>query len=142
MFCGLVDSTDRATLTSSVLEGVAFAVCDGLDALHADGTRKNALTLIGGGARSSHWAQLVADVLGIPIRRQPNAQSVAALGAARLGWLAADGDLSVVIRKRPVLQEIFPDAERHSTLSERLASFRALYNQLHPLFAARGNDRR
>src|SRR5258706_1631103 len=78
VFCGLVDSTDRAALTSSVLEGVAFAVCDGLDALHADGTRKNALTLIGGGARRSHSAQLVADVLGIPISRQPNAPTVAA----------------------------------------------------------------
>jgi xylulokinase len=142
VFCGLVDSADRATLAYSVLEGVAFAVCDGLDALHADGTRENALTLIGGGARSSHWAQLVADVLGIPIRLQPDAQSVAALGAARPGWLAGGGDFSVVIRKPPVLQEFFPDAERHSRLSERLASFRALYNQLHPLFAARGNDRR
>ena len=134
VFCGLVDSTDRATLAYSVLEGVTFAICDGLDALHADGTRENAFTLIGGGARSAHWAQLVADALGVPIRRQPDAQSVAALGAARLGWLAAGGDFQTVIRKPPVLEEFFPDAERHSTLSERLASFRALYRQLRPLF--------
>ncbi|MFM0077025.1 xylulokinase [Paraburkholderia sediminicola] len=134
VFCGLVDSTNRATLAYSVLEGVTFAVWDGFDALYADGTRETALALIGGGARSAHWAQLVADALGITIRRQPDSQSVAALGAARLGWLAAGGDFSVVVRPPRVLEEFFPDAERHSILSERLASFQALYRQLRPLF--------
>jgi xylulokinase len=134
VFCGLVDSTDCAILAYSVIEGVTFAVRDGLDALLADGTRVNALTLIGGGARSAHWAQLIADVLGIPIRVPSNAQSVAALGAARLAWLAADGDFSVVIRTPPVLKEFFADGERHPILSERLASFRALYRQVRPLF--------
>lgn len=138
VFCGLVDSADRADLAYSVLEGVAFAICDGLDALRANGTDPTVLTLIGGGARSACWAQLVADALGISILRQPNAQSVAALGAARLGWLAANGDFTDVVRKPPVLEEFFPDADRHSAMSERLASFRALYSRLRPLFDKRG----
>jgi xylulokinase len=134
VFCGLVDSTDRATLAYSVLEGVTFALLDGFDALHADGTRETMLSLMGGGARSKHWAQLIADAFGVPIHRQPDVQSVAALGAARLGWLAVDGDFSVVIRAPLVLEEFIPDAERHSTLSARLASFRSMYRQLRPLF--------
>ncbi|MGX7006110.1 xylulokinase [Caballeronia sp. KNU42] len=142
VFFGLVDSSDRATLAYSVLEGVTFAVRDGLDALRADGTLGSTLTLVGGGARSAHWAQLVADTLGIPIRVPSNAQSVAALGAARLGWLAGGGDFSVVIHKPPVYDEFIPDAERRSTLSTRLESFRSLYARLHPLFDARGNNRR
>lgn len=125
-----------------MLEGVTFAVRNGLDALRADGTRGSTLTLIGGGARSAHWAQLVADALGIPIRVPSNTQSIAALGAARLGWLAGGGDFSVVIRRPPVYDECIPDAERRSTLSKRLESYRALYAQLHPLFHACGNNRR
>jgi xylulokinase len=134
VFCGLVDSTDRATLAYSVLEGVAFALSDGLDALRADGTRETSLSLIGGGARSELWTQLIADAFGVPIRRPPDTQCIAALGAARLGWLAADGDFSVVVRTPSLSQEFFPDDERHSILLERLASYRTLYKQLRPLF--------
>ncbi|MFM0629800.1 xylulokinase [Paraburkholderia xenovorans] len=134
VFFGLVDSTDRATLAYSVLEGVTFALSDGLDALRADGTRETSLSLIGGGARSTFWTQLIADAFGVPVRRPPDTQCIAALGAARLGWLAADGDFSVVVRTPSVTQEFFPDDERHSILLERLASFRALYRQLRPLF--------
>ena len=134
VFFGLVDSTDRATLAYSVLEGVAFALSDGLDALRADGTRETSLSVIGGGARSTLWTQLIADALGVPIRRPPDTQSIAALGAARLGWLAADGDFSVVVRTPSASQEFFPDNVRRSILLERLASFRALYKKMRPLF--------
>lgn len=131
---GLVDSTDRATLAYSVLEGVTFALSDGLEALREDGTRDTSLSLIGGGARSAFWAQLIADALGVPISRPPDAQGIAALGAARLGWLAAGGDFSVVVRTPLVSQEFSPDDKQRSILLERLASFRALYRELRPLF--------
>ncbi|GJH12696.1 xylulokinase [Caballeronia novacaledonica] len=137
VFLGLVDSTDRATLAYSVLEGVTFALTDGLDALRADGTRETSISLIGGGARSTFWTQLIADAFGVPIRRLPDAQCIAALGAARLGWLAADGDFSVVVSSPSVLQEFIPDDEWHSILSNRLASFRTLYQQLRPIFPRR-----
>jgi xylulokinase len=137
VFLGLCDSTDRATLAYSVLEGVTFALTDGLDALRADGTRETSVSLIGGGARSTFWTQLIADAFGVPIRRLPDAQCIAALGAARLGWLAADGDFSVVVSSPSVLQEFVPDDEWHSILSNRLASFRTLYQQLRPIFPTR-----
>ena len=134
VFFGLIDSTDRATLAYSVLEGVTFALSDGLDALRADGTRETSLCIIGGGARSTLWAQLFADASGVPIRRPPDTQSIAALGAARLGWLAVGGDFSVVVRSPSHSQDFFPVDERRSILLERLASYRALYTQLRPLF--------
>jgi xylulokinase len=134
VFCGLAESTDRATLAYSVLEGVTLALSEGLDALRVDGTRETSLSVIGGGARSTFWTQLIADAFGRQIRRPPDVQCIAALGAARLGWLAVDGDFSAVVRTPPVSQDFSPDDERHSILLERLASFRALYNQLRPLF--------
>jgi xylulokinase len=134
VFCGLAHSTDRATLAYSVLEGVTFALTDGLDALRADGTRETSLNAIGGGARSTLWMQLIADAFGAPIRRPPDSQSIAALGAARLGWLAAGGDFSDVVRPPPKSQEFVPNEGRRSMLLERLTSFRAFYRQLRPLF--------
>lgn len=80
------------------------------------------------------WVQLLADALGISLRRPRDTQSIAALGAARLGWLAADGDLSVVARPPLLVQEFSPDAVRHSRLLERCESYRLIYMQLRPLF--------
>ncbi|TDG02711.1 xylulokinase [Paraburkholderia guartelaensis] len=137
VFFGLANDDTRATLAYSILEGVAFSIRDGFDAMRADGTRETSLTLIGGGARSAYWAQLIADVLCIHLRRQRNSQSVAALGAARLGSLAVDGDLAGVMRRHYVRDEFHPDLERHSIFLERLQLFRNLYKQIRPLFRTR-----
>ncbi|WP_408450524.1 FGGY-family carbohydrate kinase [Paraburkholderia sediminicola] len=103
--------------------------------MRADGTRETSLSLIGGGARSTFWTQLIADAFGVSIRRPPDAQCIAALGAARIGWLAVGGDFAAVVRTPSLSQEFFPHDERHSILLERLASYRTLYRQLRPLFA-------
>jgi len=58
--------------------------------------------------------------------RPPDTQCIAALGVARLASLAAGGDFSDVVAASPVSQETFPDVERHSILSPRHTSFRAL----------------
>jgi xylulokinase len=134
VFCGLNHSTDRAALAYSVIEGVTFALSDGLDALRADGTQETLVHLIGGGARSTFWAQLLVDALGKVLRRPFDTHYIAALGAARLGWLAAGGDFLVVVRTQSLSQEFFPDDERRQMLSERLASYRFLYRQMRPLF--------
>lgn len=136
VFCGLGVGSTRAMLGYAVLEGVAFSIRDGFDAMRADGTRETSLILVGGGARSGYWSQLVADVLGAPLSRQKDAQCVAAIGAARLGWLAAHGDFLTVMQRSTALDEFLPDATRHSALLERLYLFRNLYTQLRPLFSA------
>jgi xylulokinase len=134
VFCGLNHSTDRATLAYAAIEGVTFALSDGLDALRADGTHETLVSLIGGGARSTFWAQLLANALGIVLRRPFDTHYIAALGAARLGWLAVGGDFPVVVRAQSLYQEFFPDDERRQILLERLASYRFLYKQVRPLF--------
>jgi len=63
---------------------------------------------------------------GVPICRPPDTQCIAALGVARLASLAAGGDFSDVVPASLGSQEIFPDGERHSILSQRPTSFRGL----------------
>ena len=53
---GLTHDTDPAALAYSVLEGVAFGMRDGLDALRDAGTEPGRLAVVGGGARSAFWA--------------------------------------------------------------------------------------
>jgi xylulokinase len=134
VFFGMNHATDRALLGYAVLEGVTFALTDGLDALRAAGTEARGLSLLGGGARSNYWAQLLADALNTTTRKHGGGETGAALGAARLGWLAAGGDPAQVLTKPPVEVEFTPNPARHAALRTRLDGFRALYRHVRPLF--------
>ncbi|MEM6160745.1 xylulokinase [Erwinia sp. P6884] len=127
-FFHLRHETQRALLGYAVIEGVAFGLADGFAVLGDARQQIKACSLTGGGARSSLWAQLIADVLALPIVTHP-ASASGALGAARLAWLAAGGEEEQVCRK-PAVQACYqPDASRHALLQQRLALFRELYLQ-------------
>ena len=53
-FTGLGHESGRAAMTQAVLEGVAFAFRDSLEALKAAGTELSRVTAIGGGSRSRY----------------------------------------------------------------------------------------
>src|SRR5271155_4419508 len=117
-----------AALVYAVLEGVAFAFADGVDVLAEAGARPVRPLLVGGGARSGFWAQTISDVTGLTIELAPGAGAGAALGAARLGMLAAGaGDEKSICARPPVQREFLPDAARAALHAPRLRRYRALY---------------
>ena len=73
----------RGHLLRAALEGVAFAVRQGLEALAATGVPMTELRLAGGGSFDARWRQLLADVMEQPLLATP-ATAVSALGAALL----------------------------------------------------------
>jgi xylulokinase len=136
VFFGLSHDTDRAAMSYAVLEGVAFGMRDGLDALRAAGTQVQRLGLVGGGARSAYWAQLHADVLGVEICTYRGGEAGGALGAARLAWLA-DGGSEAEVCLPPAISAVYkPNAQRSTELEPRFQEFRALYTALRPVFQA------
>lgn len=140
VFVGLSHQTTRAQCAYAVLEGVAFGLADGLAALQASGTKVSRLSLVGGGARSRLWAQLMADALGIEILIPAGGTAGAALGAARLGWMAAGGAPEQACTPPEVAARCLPDALRHAHLQQRLQRYRDIYQRLKPLFASGGWD--
>jgi xylulokinase len=132
-FHGLTHESGRAACAYAVLEGVAFGLADGLAALQAAGTEVQRLSLVGGGARSALWAQLIADALNVEIVRHAGGEAGGALGAARLAWLAAGGDESRVCTAPEVADRHAPRPERHAALRLRLQRWRDTYQQLQPL---------
>jgi xylulokinase len=130
VFHGLTMQTTRADCTYAVLEGVAFGLADGLDALRAAGTQVHQLSLVGGGSRSHAWAQLIADTLRVDIALHTGSEAGGALGAARLAWLATGAPVERVCPRPPVAALFSPDPARHAPLALRLARFRDLYRRL------------
>jgi xylulokinase len=80
---GLRLSHSRGHLLRAALEGVAFAVRQGLEALLATGVAATELRLAGGGSFDPRWRQLLADVLEQPLLATAT-MSASALGAALL----------------------------------------------------------
>jgi xylulokinase len=80
VLAGLRSSTTRATLLRAAHEGVVCGLLDGLDALAAHAPVDGRLFLVGGGARSAAYRQLVADLSGRPVV-VPDADELVAAGA-------------------------------------------------------------
>jgi xylulokinase len=128
LFQGLRAEHGPDALVFAVMEGVAFAFADGVDVLDAAGARPVRPLLVGGGARSEFWGQMIADVTGLTIDVASGAEAGAALGAARLGMLAAGaGSVEAVCARPPVQRAFTPDPERAAAYAARLERYRALY---------------
>ncbi len=135
-FFGLREAHGAADIGYAVMEGVVFSQMDGWHAMPGDKRSVHELALVGGGARSDAWAQLLASGLGCALRRHDNAQSAAAVGAARLAWLA-DGAAEDEVCVAPAGGMLFePQAHQAALLAARHAHYRALYPALLPLFNA------
>ncbi len=133
VFHGLSHEHQRAALAYAVLEGVSFGMVDGLDALRAAGTDVQQLSLVGGGARSAYWAQLLSDALDVRIVTHVGSEAGGALGAARLAWLADGGNEEVVCCKPPQQDRYEPRRTRHVQLQPRLQRYRDIYQPWEPL---------
>ncbi len=80
-FLGLDAAQSTEALAYAVLEGLAFAIRDNLDALPV---RPRAIVLAGGVAGAGVVAQLVADVIGADVEVPPESRLVTAYGAYRM----------------------------------------------------------
>jgi xylulokinase len=135
-FIGLRSATGRNDLVQAVLEGVAFAVRDNLAAMGGSSAAIAEVDLVGGGSRSALWAQIIADVLGIPVHRVEEGEVGAALGAARLGRLAATGEQPADVCTRPRrLASFVPRASARAGYDEAYQQWRKLYPALKELSA-------
>jgi xylulokinase len=134
-FVGLSARHDRGALTRAVLEGVAFALRDGLDLLAQLGAAPRVGRASGGGARSELWLRILASVLELPLERVA-VEEGAAYGAALLGgvaggmWRDPDEAATACVRARPAAE---PDPELVALYTVQRERYRALYPALRPL---------
>jgi|TARA_Y100000310_G_scaffold274909_2_gene291221 xylulokinase len=134
-FFGLSHDTSRSQLGRAVLEGVAFAFADGQEALTQAGTEINAISVIGGGARSKLWGKIIASVLDKPLTYRLAGEVGPAFGAARLARLSVTGEAPLEVCTVPPVDEVIePDPGLVDHYRSRLATFRELYGNLAPTF--------
>ncbi|MBY5642202.1 xylulokinase [Rhizobium leguminosarum] len=127
-FIGLEHESSRVVLTQAVLEGVAFAIRDNLEALRSAGTGISRVTAIGGGSRSRYWLASIATALGVPVDLPADGDFGAAFGAARLGLIAATGADPIAVCTPPLTAgTIEPVASLSGAYEDAYTRYRALY---------------
>ncbi len=88
---GLRASHAPADVVRAAVEGVTFSLAFALEALARTGVRADRLWLVGGGANSEAWGQLVADTTGLTVDRPATVEAAAAGAAAQARWVV-DGE--------------------------------------------------
>ena len=133
---GLRDHHDLGHLYRALLEGIAYEQALVLSMIEQDtGTRTERLRLMGGGARSGLWVQLIADIFERPVEVTEHAETTA-LGAAVLAaaavGIAGDSDVTATARRMSRgWREVTPrEADR-----ERYRRQSRAYRQLYPALA-------
>ncbi|HVX43115.1 MAG TPA: FGGY-family carbohydrate kinase [Mycobacteriales bacterium] len=122
-------------LLLAVFEGTALALRADLEEAAKHLPSAGPLLALGGGARSRHWPQIKADVLGRPVR-VPVTGHGAAYGAALLAAVGAGVlDFTDLPRNPPAAATFEPDARRHAAYTRRLPLVTALRDHLPPLTA-------
>lgn len=121
----------QAHLMRSALEGVAFALRQGFEALEATGITTTQLRLAGGGTVEKPWQQLLTDVLRIPLYAT-SVTAASARGAALLAGIGigafADARETIELTAKPTL--VATPAAIDPALEDAWMRYQSLYPRL------------
>ena len=127
-FFGMTHEDTPLTLAQAALEGVAFALADGVDVLRESGTTINSLSVIGGGSQSDWWGEIIASAIDMPLTYREASAVGPAFGAARLARLCLGEDKIEEICTPPAISHtIEPNADMRDLFASRRETFTALY---------------
>ena len=136
-FYGLAGWHDEGHLLRALCEGVAFEHRRHIATLTRGGAGIAQVYLSGGGTRSPHWPQMMADVLGLPVRLG-SAEETGALGGAiaaavGIGHSASEeAAVAAMTTQRAVLS---PDPARKTLYDRRFAVWQRLTAAMEPFWA-------
>jgi xylulokinase len=136
LLLGLSLGHTRGDIARALMEGVGYEVGTCLDGLRDMGMAPGELVVIGGGARSDLWAQIKADILGVPVYR-PRYTEAASVGAAVLAAAAVGlvTDPEATARAwNPPVETFTPHAEAARIYRDRRTLFDDVYAALLPLY--------
>jgi xylulokinase len=129
--------TTRAHMVRAVFEGVAYNSRWLLQYVEKFiGRRAEAINMVGGGAKSAVWCQIMADVLDRPIRQmkdpiEVNVRGAALLASAAIGHLTYD-EIGAHV---PVEKTYTPNPDHRKIYDELFKEFMAIYERNGKIYA-------
>ncbi|NLE45515.1 MAG: hypothetical protein GX620_12415 [Chloroflexi bacterium] len=125
---GLTLATSGTDVVQAFMEGIAYDTVNTLSLMVDEGIGVERIRITGGGARSTWWTQLKADVTGRPIEVVAHPEP-GTLGAALLAGLATGvyGEIETVSERLAGTAAVYePDPDRAALHQDKLESYREL----------------
>jgi len=135
-FTGMTMDTDRKSMVQAVLEGVAFAIRDSVEVARGLGIDIRRSKICGGGAKSSLWKTIFANVLGIPLDMVKTEQGPG-FGAVMLAMVGCglypdvESAAADLVRTASTVE---PEPELMALYEQRYRSFTRIYPAMKDLF--------
>ncbi len=129
---GIGLSNDLKDVTRAVLEGISFETASILDNFARREIKISKIRVSGGGAKSTLWGQLQADIYGIPLQRLM-VDDATILGAAVLGAFGIgiyDSVNEAAGAMVHTTSEFQPDMDHHKKYIEKRRIFDKLYTSI------------
>jgi xylulokinase len=130
-FFGLTADHKAGDMIRSVLEGVGYALLHNLDIMREMDIAIDCFRAGGGGAASSLWLQILADILNTPIQVSSNLDSETQ-GAAVLAGVGAGFFSDISAGNRLFFRKVWeyePDANAHRTYRKYAELFQLFYER-------------
>jgi xylulokinase len=130
-FIGVDGSHKREDFVRAVIEGITFSLYESIEIFQAEGKQIDTIVSIGGGARSTVWLQIQADIFDTKIIKLENEQGpgmgAAILAAYGCRWFHS---LEECAEKfiRPVA-EIYPISENVRKYKKLFKLYKKIYQQ-------------
>ena len=137
-YYGMTPAHGNNHLARATLEGCAFAMRDVLERLTVLGVAVDNILLLGGGARSALWAQIRADLTGLPVVLSAS-KDASPVGAALLAAVAAGQfpDITSAARRVYKIDRVFrPNPHQKAAYDSAYAAYRLLFESLKPVYSA------
>ena len=131
VFFGLAPQHNKAHVARAVLEGITMCMAHIFELLENSPAGVKEVRASGGFARSDQWVQLLADMIGKPVKL-PKVKENSALGAAILAMKATGAIKSLPESSGlvKVSKTFEPDLRKTRFYQERLEMFKRLYKDL------------
>ncbi|MCA0753593.1 gluconokinase [Paenibacillus sp. N4] len=127
---GLTLAHSEKEMLRAAMEGVLFQITAIASFMERTGGKPREVRASGGFARSGLWCQMMADMLGVPVRIPDSVES-SGLGAAQLGLYAMNGCEGPLLRwARGDGKQYVPNEENHRLYRRILPLYLSLYDRL------------
>ncbi len=135
-FLGLSIRHSRADLMRAVLEGITMNLRVILKALTGQSITVDSMRVIGGGAQSSFWNQMMADMYGLPVKRLTYLEEATSMGAAVTGGVGVGlyQNFNIIEQMNPVAGVLEPNLSSQAAYQRFYPIFESAYEALLPVF--------
>ena len=136
-FTGVSISSARGDFCRALMEGVAFSLRDCFRTLEEMALPAKRIFLIGGGARSRLWSEIVANVFDRPVAvPEPGDASFGAALLAGVGAGVFPDVREAVARCLRIGRTVAPDPAAASAYAQLFSRYRAVHDALAPVYSA------